>query len=73
MPLSKFRLRIDLVFKLLGSLPKRERDFNDLGGVDFRLASSLDDERTGFVKMLKLNANASSVLNASQCVICKIP
>lgn len=64
----KFKLRVDLFFKLRVSEPKRERDFKDLGGVadDFRLTISPDCERTGLVTILKLNANASSDLNASQ-------
>lgn len=67
---SKFKLRVDLFFKLLVSEPKRERDFNERGGVDFRLTISFDCERTGFVTILKLKAKDSSDLKASQWVIC---
>ena len=53
------------IFKFF-SEPKRDRDFIDLGGVDLRLIISLEFDRTGLVKILKLKANASSDLRASQ-------
>jgi len=69
--LSRLMLLVGFTLKFF-SEPKRDRDFIDLGGVDFRLIISLEFDRTGLVKILKLKANPSSDLRASQWVILKV-